>query len=573
MSRANRRFKWAPVVIVDGVDISEKVINQVVVTYDEDAATIARFTYIPDDGLIDLLSLVGLSVTIDHFEVGPLSNPDQPWVQRRYTGEISRPVYKPMEGQIEVECTNNLQGEFESDSRANIDIVVQGEYSPRIFKDDADNWQYALDRMSTRPASMWIDANGALQITDWAAKATPDITLIHEDIKPDSIAIESASKRELINRILIALDFRYWNLRQRELTVTWFAPANFCDYLTKGFNLPSKEMFLSAVKGTGWNIKTYGWTELPETGYFYCPIDPLLWVKIPDAKRKCIGANFTVDRRWGQQVTETYQIDVKSAQSIAVSGELAVSEAYGIDAEYDVSDWESPREHEGRHVNAQLHTGGSGDWSAEADPDARAEMEQAQTTVLAKAATEVLSTHRQTRYTFECALHPFMDLSKTVRVTYQPTQGPEQFKHKVTGKVARLEEILDVASGSAVSRVTLAVSMHGGIGTDPNTPLDPVPQPTPTAETPFDPSINLGFRLGPYMEPGGSLSVPNLGDDDFNGYTTNEARALDAGEEYYDEGLTVIIPEIEEAAITSQVLVAPQIFTVDVPQDEFEIHK
>jgi hypothetical protein len=572
--KANRRFVWKPIVIVDSVDISEKVRGQIEIIFAEDTSTIAKYSFIPDDGQINLLAMVGLSVTIDHYEIGPLSDPDQPWIMRRFTGVISKPVYQVAGGYIEVECTADLQGYFDTGTRANIDTLIAGEYSKHIFNEDDSNWQYAQDQISTKPASMWVDANGTIQVTDWAAKGTADFTILDEDIIHGSVSILSATKRNLVNRVLVTLDYRFWNLRQRELSVTWSAPANFCDYLTKGFRLPSKEMFLSAWKGTGWNINSYGWTEVPDSGTYYCPVDPYIWVWTPVSKRFCIGSSATLDRRWGQRVTETYTLDVKSSQSITASGEMGVAEAYGIQSDYDISDWESPREHAGRASGSTLHDGGSGDYSVEADAAIRTEMEQAQTTVLAKAATEVLATHRNTRYTFGCALYPFMDLSKTVRVTYQAVVGAELFNHKVTGKIAELREILNIETGAATSIVSLAVSMHGGVGTDPDTTLDPIAQPTPTAETPFTPTVSLGFRLGPYSPAGGGIGdVDNLGDDDYNGYTTNESVALGAGEQYYDEGLNIIIPEIEDAAINNQALQATEVFTVDIPQDEFEIYK
>ncbi len=575
LTRAERRYTWRPVVVLDSVDISTQITGLVEVIFEEDAATIARFEYIPAAGPVDLLALVGLSVTIDHYEIGPVSDPDQPWIQRRFTGVLSRPVYRVGGGTFIAECTSDIQGHFEGMTRTAIDAEVGGEYSRHVAPVDADNWRYTQERMKTRAAALWVDASGAVQVTDWAAKATADFTLLDVDIDPGSIQIKSASKRAMVNRVWIDLDYRFWNLRQRELTVSWTSPAetDFCDHLIKGYNLPTKEMFLSAVPGTGWNIKTYSWVELPETQTFNCPIDPWIWVKSQAQKRKCMGASFTVDRRWGQQVTETYQLDIKSSQSITTNGEMGVNEAYGIEAPFDVSEWESPREHEGRLAGATLHGGGSGDWSNEAAPAMRSELDQAQTTVLAKAAAEIKATHRDNQYIFECALHPLMDLSTTVRVTYQATAGAELFKHKVKGKVRALHETLDVESGKATARVTLALSRHGGVGTDPDTPLDPVAQPTPTAETPFSATVGLGFRAGPYTEPGGAIAVPNLGDDDYNGYTCNELVALGAGEQYYDEGLTVIIPEIELAAIDTQTLVSAAAFTVDVPHDEFEIYK
>ncbi|MCP4342404.1 MAG: hypothetical protein GY799_26885 [Desulfobulbaceae bacterium] len=570
---------WSPVVVVDGVDISTSVTGEISVTSTEGGATIASVTFIPADGSVDLQDWIGVPVTVDYQDTG--------WQVRKFTGICSSPQYFPRTKTITLSCTSDLQGSLESKERAEIDAIIPtGVWSKDVFDDDADGWQYAQDLASTTPGSLWTDKNGAVLFTDWAAKATPDITLTEADIINNDISIKHASKRDMVKRILMDIDYQFFNLRTRQHACAFKYTGTFCDFLQNPFKFPTKEMVRSAAESTGWQLDSMNYTELPETRFFDC------WTGTGASKYKhgflistaslasCMGATFKMSNRWAQRVRENYVVDVRCEDDLDIANQYAVRESWNVTSDYDTSEWENQ---EPKHVGLSkgeendipsggaLHPGGSGDYSEEADTERRVEMEQAQSAIFAKAATEILGTHRKTEVSFNVLMQADIDLSKTIKII-----TPEV---TAQGKIARTKESLSVKDGKATTNITLAISRKVGVGIGSSGDLIPVDRPDATEESPYKKQVWLGFRIGGvYNSYGGTIgggSQAAQNDDDFNGFSTNYQNAdqQDATLTFYSERMTVIIPEIEQAAVDATNLIAEQVIDVAVPDDIFTLTK
>jgi len=544
---------WSPVVTIDGTDISAQLTGVIDITIEKTASAIAAFTIRPAIGALDLLAWIGANVTIDY--------KDGAWATRKFTGVVSSPVFVPATGLVTFECTGDLQGKLETKTRTEIDSIIDSEWSKDVFDDNADGWQYAQDKAKTVPASLWTDKNGAIRFSDWEAKATEDYLFTAADIKPGSVSIKHASRRNMVNRVRVSLDYRFYNKRQRTLHFSLVHDRPFCDWLNQGYTLPARETIRSAAESTSWVLTSISFTPLPPTGAIYCDGEPRGWSYTANAAARCLGANFSMARRWGQQVTENYILDIQGDDSIEASGEMGVRESYGIRSEFDYNEWERGQEYDGVAIGAGLHPGGSGDYNIEADTDRRTEMEQAQRTILAKASTEILETHRETQVSFDILMRPDLDLSHTVKLQTSNVTAK--------GTIERIRERLSIKDGSAVSTITLGISRHGGTGIGSGTPLDPADRPDALTETPFSPNVPLGFRIGGNLTGGaGGLGGYEGPSDEHNGWSTNRAdQTYDPNLIYYDEQMTVIVPEVEEAAINSVALQTPQLFHVQIPED------
>lgn len=550
---------WRPIVTIGGVDVSAILVGDIRIRFGEGISTTAYFSVLPADGVVNLHGWLKAKVTIDY--------KDGAWRDRKFTGEVVTPTYTPDTGLVQFECSSDLQGKMEQATREQIDATTPGGlHATPPFDNTGDGWQYAQNRMKTLPGSLWTDRNSTVRYTPWAAKTAPDLVLQARSIMPGSLKIKTASARTMINRVRIGMDYRYYNLREREHHFHMYMPRTWCDFITNNYKLPEKAQVRSAAESTGWRLKSIGYTDPPRSRFFPCGGQQHGWVLSQYAKTLCTGAVFTLSKRWAQEVTEDFLLDVRADESIAAIGEMGVTEEYNLNTDYDYSEWEQEDDYKGPITGMSLHPGGSGDTSVEAEPERRAELELAQQVILAKAATEILGTHRDTEVTFRIEMIPALDLSWTIEI-----QHP---KIDVRAKVSQIEESLDVASGSATSTITLAVSRREGAGGGSASPLEPPERPEATQETPYVRTIGLGFRIGPGPIPGGSLAVPNLGEDEFNGFSTNDKNLLnDPNLVAYPEGMSVIVPVIEEAAVDTVVLQSPQTYRVVIPQDLFVLRK
>jgi len=236
---------WEPVVVVDGTDISAQITGEISISPVEDGSTIARLTFVPDDGSISLESWVGVAVKIDY--------KDGSWQTRKFTGICTKPQYFPRQGTMSLNCSSDLQGSLEAKTREQLDaLIADGIWSKDVFEDDADGWQYAQDLASTTPASIWNDKNGAVKVTPWAAKTTEDIALTEADIIGGDVSVRHASKRDMVKRILMEIDYEFFNLRTRQHVCSFGWNDNFCHWLQSPFQWPRKTMVRSAAESTGW---------------------------------------------------------------------------------------------------------------------------------------------------------------------------------------------------------------------------------------------------------------------------------------------------------------------------------
>lgn len=549
---------WSPVVFLDGAELSESVTGRIRITTEENASAVASVEIVPDTGNLDPLDWTNKEITIDY--------KDDLWQDRRYTGVVSSPSYDPEDKTITLECTGDLQGKMEGATREQIAASIPGSrWSSDVFDDNADGWTHAQDRLKTVAGAIWTDRSGGVRFAPWAAKAAGDFLFTDDDIIVGRTRIKWPDRRQIVNRIRAEVDYRFFNLRQRDHHFKFGMAETFCEWLAQGFKLPSKQQLRSAAEGTGWALTDIHFTNLPDTRIFTCSGLPKAWIKTKYAEGLCTGGTVTLARRWAQMVDENYILDIQAPDSIEATGERGVAEGYGISSDFDTAEWERDHEFEESSGAASLHEGGSGDLSEEADPDRRSDMEEAQRVILAKGETEILETHRGTEVQFEIPMRPGLDLSHTVEL-----QGDIGTR----AKIKRIVEELDVETGRATQTITLAVSRHDGTGIGSGTPLEPADRPTATSETPYQRHIQMGFRVGPGPIPTSGLKDVELDDDDWLGFSTNKPSvAYDPSLYFYPEGMTITTPDIEEAAVNGTVLQAPKTYNIQIPQDPLVVTK
>lgn len=596
---------WRLAVVLNSVDITARITGEPRISESENGSTLLDIDILPQAGTFDPLAWVGQSISLDYMDCA--ADGSERWRERQFTGVVSEPTHNPDTGIISLTCTTDLQGRFTDTDREAIALAIGGRYSPHVFDDEASNWQYAQDRLSTRTAFMWIDANGQLQVTDWAAKATPDITITDAGRIADSTRITRANKSQLINQIQIDMDFRFERFKQRNVRYRFQWSDTICAYLQAQFQLPQKTMVQSAAEGGGWellggihyinpwppgvyncgtsatgarDIRVWGYTPLsgpanPTTAATLSAVDP-------NINDYCIGASFTLGQRWTQTVTETYSLKVRAPSSISGNGQRAESQEYGIEAESEPNYWESDSSYRWKYDGAgattsvsgaisSLPTGAvelsNGDWlyeASDAEQTGRAAMEEAQLCALEYAKVDILNRHRQNRVRFSIPYQPGVWLGKTTRLVTPYVTA--------TGVISEIERRFNIATGLPQIDITIAVSRRGAAGVVTETPLEIVEAPASDPLTEYDSLVYLPFRIG------GRIASPAY-DEDWDGVIVNyfwDPTDTNPFSTDPDDPKTVIYPEsvkvntqeitaADRQAISAQ---ADQIFEIDIPEDE-----
>lgn len=550
LAKGETAARWGVAITIDGTDVSGRLLGPVTIRHEENASSECRLTLRPATGTIDPADYEHKRLRV--WFVGLGASGAELYRYRRYTGKVATATYDPDAGNLELDATTDLQGRLENLPREAIDGIVGGLWSPHVFDEGADGWQYTQDRLLTRPAEIHVDVYGRLQVVDWAAKATADITLTDAWRFGGTLRLVRANRRDLISRIRINLDFRFVRLRHREIVVRFLDSLGFCHYLHNGWVLPSKDMIRGAADANEWTrVSDIAFVDLPPAGTYCEPVSG--WAGGADAF--CLAASWRAARRWAQTVTEEYALDVIAPDLEEAIGIQAVAEDYGVEATYDGTDYEALRAYESTPFGA-VYSAATEDWqkdATDAEYDGRVAMEAAQACALAKAAGTICQRARGNRVSLDPLYRPDISLSSTVEIDtpYLATQG----------KVTRIDETLDPSSGALRQSIELAVSRHNGSGLAVADDLDAADAPDQPAEESTGRSYNLWYRLG------GITNCPP-DDEDWDGYMCNVTEALRAvGAPVYRPRFVLRMPEIEEAARDALSIAQPVSYEIEVPND------
>ena len=542
--------RWSVSCVLDGVDISDQITGAVSVEHEETASGVCSFAMIPGSGAIDPDSFERKPVEITFNGID--SGGSVLYTSRRFTGITATASYDPDTGLLSIDGTTDLQGRMENLPREAVDVIVGGSWSEHIFDAQADGWQYAQDRLSTRAAEVHVNNYGHLVSVDWAAKAAADVTLTDAHRFTGALRLSRANRRDLVSRVRVTLDFRFTRLRHREIGVHLIDTFGFCHYLNNGWTLPSKDMVRSAADSNEWvRVSEISYTDLPIAGTYCTPSRG--WIGGADAF--CLGAFWRAARRWAQTITERYTLDVVATDLEESIGVQLMTEDYGIEAPYDGADFENVKAYDSTPNGAVFSTK-TDDWQADADTaeaSGRAAMEAAQEVALAKARATLLDRARNNRLTVPALFDPSITLESTVAVSTAYLTAK--------GKVARIRETLDTGSGRLDQELEIALSRHGGSGLAVDDPLDAADAPEQTQEETSARHYYMQYRIG------GTVNCP-ADNEDWDGYMTNVQASLRyPGAAVYRERLVVAMPEIEAAARDATRVPAAQSFEVEIPED------
>jgi hypothetical protein len=491
---AGQSFVWTLRLLVAGAGVTAQLTGAVEVDREEGAAGVAGFVlFLAPGSPVVPADWIGRAVSLDYIS----TTAGETTEVRRFTGQISSTTWDPITRLLDCECSDQLQYRVEGMTIAAIDSLVGGYWSADLFDPTVgrSHWDYALERMSTRAASLDCSPSGALRVTSWYG-TQPHFVFGPGTTIYQSVELQLAELGNITNRVEIEVSYRYQRLQQLIEGYSWQHPhtgdtggvGGFCSWRTWSTELPDTAMFEDALTGAGLTMTgQVGGYKLPLSMTDPCG-DGIAWINTYD--NLWLSASVTGGRRWTQSVTETYTLTLTTAEGEVIGTQRISRDSASIEVQSTRADeWSGSLETE-PHADP-------GDLTDEARRVAAIEC------LLHRGQTEIIAAHRGTTLSWSVP----SSLALTIDLTH--TLSLDDQGARAIGKCRRISDSFDLASGHAITTLSIAVMRGGGISeplTVPAAPDTSLPElsgkggslPTQLGGRQFDPYT--GFAIGPYDE-------------------------------------------------------------------------
>lgn len=528
-------------VIIDSVDQSANLTGEVLTAdIEENSARTASFTLLLILGVSELLGWVGKSVVV--------KSVIDSVVKTEFTGVIVSPIKNIETGLTTFTCTDNMQENFETKTKTEIDAIISAYWSEAVFN-DSDGWEYAKERLSTIPKSISMDELNTVRLTDWAAKATPDYTFSDSGYIYNSLQIDAiADRQNIINGVdIVDLEYRYIRLKQRKQAYSWLDTGDVCDFYINPYPLPSQTRILNSIYQTGWEITVDAtFTLPPASGLYTCGLDDVAWIQNTTLAQ---GVDFSIAKRYSQNITEIYTIRVESADSIAALGDISVTQSAALATDYDTSDWDTSSVNDGFADYGVPLTDINNDQYINKDDDT--ERQGAIDTAINLAKTRILSSHRNTIVSFDIPYNQDIDEIHTALMSAT--------KLSAKGKIYSVVKKINTLTGSAITTISIRLSKPFGTGT-PSADDPPVtPDALPTVIDTQIVDLNLLSHLGG--------QDPTAYDPNWSGWITDYDTITEPAHVSYPTEFAVHTPAITLNSIDNIDATDISLINVTIPDD------
>lgn len=582
-----RRNGYYPRIYVTGRRLPDNIIDGAVIKihHEEDQASSLEFTVRPGIGQQVLSKYQGQRVIMNiQTSAGN---------RRVFTGVVDIDQYDINMELIRLKCDDNRFNRIKAMGGTVNNI---GYYSEDVFGQLIDVNKQLEARMSTIPYSFNFDTFGNYQLTAWQPKASADYTLSNSDVYKGSLDVQRTNRSELVNLITVKFSYAFNRAFHFEQPYTWNANITPCNFLNDGFTLPTREMVRVAATAVGWPIKnTISYTDLWSSGYYCCttpgaigctPIGFIsrvsqnvtydhtddqgnseydssgnpknggaIKVNSDIATYLCQGASWVATKRWTQNIQEDYTLTVAAPDSTSIYGNLIRDEQGNLSDGWASEIWETYDVYSNPPTsteNVQTITGG---YYFDKDTE-RADCNASIITLLNRAKTTILKSHRQNTASFRRRIWPELELHHTITINTS--------KLSIKGKVKEFTHTIDLATGEAYTDVTIAYYSNTGTTTSSN--FEQIPT-KPTLTPTFSGMVGIQLATHHGQDPDTSAA------QSWSGYIGNRYiyTRSDVFRTQYTEQFRVDSQTIPSRLRDTVTLTASQQYNVEIPNNTLTI--
>ncbi|MER2624530.1 MAG: hypothetical protein ABTS22_11420 [Accumulibacter sp.] len=483
---------WSAIVLLDGADVSARVVGDIRIDAEEDSARIAELTLRPTGGTtFAIADWVGKSLTIDIADVSSGSATD---VQRLFTGIVDTPTLNLDLRTIAIRATDNLQNLVEAMDAAAIDAEIpDGYHSPVIFDPAARGWSRAQDRLSTVPQSLDLTPAGVMRVTDWAPAVSPAMSFTAAHLLDGSLAVSLSSRHSLVNRVDVDFGYRFPRVKAEgwPLSYSYVDETNIDTFVDGSNQFLTRAAVEDAIEAAGGTVESITYTALPSTTIGS-------WVPGPQDYLLCMGFDAVVSFDYAQMIEEQHSITVSAPNSIAAVGTLSDRMSGALEGQYPPIPTAEAAMLLYRNAISGIPpqdtaTPSSGYTTAAnvtltADTD-RAAANAAMETLIAAAKVRIWASHRRNTVSARVALNPGIDLDKTIDLADTGLHA--------RGKCSRLSHVLSPDTGEATTEFSVAICSVAGTGVSHAETPTTAPTGSSPASTTLTGSATADYNYGP----------------------------------------------------------------------------
>lgn len=539
---AGYTYRWTLALIVGGVDVTSLLSGSVEIDREEGAAGVASFSLFYPVGEAVPVELITQAITIDYItETGGVMSQ-----ARRYTGFVTEPAWDPVSRLMRIDCSDRVQFRVEAMPLEQIDALVGGYWSVDLFEpaEGRSRWDYALERLGTRPVSLDCSREGELRVSSWYATEAPAFVFAAGSTVYQSVEVELAQLSAATNRVELEFSYRYSRLWQRNQRYSWLVPAgNFCNWRINTHDLPTIDMIESAATDGGQTMINPDYVLLPPSAPDPC-FTGAPWIN--NFTDLLVSAAWTGARRWTQTVTETYRFALATPAGEIEGAQTVARDSASLQIEAD-------------RIEAWTDDPIKGGVSGYDDVHDEARRQAAGLCALHQARVTIIDAHRRTTVSWAVPTSQVLacDLTHTLRL---------EDGMRAQGKCRRVVDSFDLLSGLALTTLSIAVMRGGGVS-------DPLVVPARLGLAPADPGgAPIDAPTDALPSQIGGLSTSPEYDPTRDGFSGNyTAIDNDVGQEPYPRDMRATAREIpaevrDEAALTADVLIR-----VGIPNDLLEL--
>lgn len=535
---------WTVTITMAGQDVSAGLTGTVRVDRSEGAAGVAEF---------ELFYPVGATVPLDLHD-GPvvITFTSRGQQQLLFTGWVAEPTWHAATRIMRITATDRLQQRVEAESELYVHVLAGGLYSSDVFGEEIDShWRYAMDRLSTRPASLDCDTSGRWRVTNWQSKPWADYVFNPGSTVYQSVDVQLARPSDTTNRVELTIKYRYPRLWQASATFNWAHPGTdgfggvqgFCAWRQNSTELPTIDMYLSAVGSTGLTPVSASWHLLPPTMADPCG-NGQPWINNHETELLILGGSVIARRRWAQQITEEYKITLATKAGDSSDGRGRVVVRQNVSAAVAAPEaWpDSVKQYEYKPAGGAV-TGppvDPEDLSTGDHPD-EPRRELMIMTALRVAQTKIIEAHRRTQVSWQVptALAAGVDLVHTLELNDQGVRA--------RGKCVRRLDELSIETGAALSTFAVAILQRAPGEPDELFVPDRKGELDPEASGVMSSSYTLATQLG------GRFTSPDY-DDELDGFAGNYTARQGSSLEVFPRRFAVTGPDIPDSLTDERVL-------------------
>lgn len=536
-------YVWRVRLLVGGLDMTSILTGQLDVDREEGAAAVAGFSlYLAPGQPVLPHEWIGKAVTLDYISRDRYGVVTE---ARLYTGLLELPTWDATTRVLACECSDQLQQRIEGLSVEQIDALCGGYWSADVFEpvEGRSRWDYGGERLSTRPASLDCDAAGNLRVTSWYAAALPHYVFGPGQTLDGSVQLELQAHGGTTNYVEITLDYRYARLWQLTQSFAWAHEGmdgfsgiqGFCQWRRDSTELPTTDMVESAITGAGLSlVGQVGGFKLPPSMANPCG-DGSPWTNFIDNLWLSVTARGA--RRWVQTVTETYRLWLFTPLGAQEATRVITRDSTSFEVESSrAEDWEA---------------GKPGGESTREDLGDDARRIAALECLLHRGSTTLVDANRGTTVSWQVPT----DMALDIDLVHTLQLGD---RANATGKCRRIQHVIDLGAGTAITTLSIAV-MTGGGESDPLV----VPAAPDTAQPPI-PSESLPLRT--YI--GGRPSAPPF-EETWLGFTGNYS--FTTSDNTYPRNFRAQARDIPAQYLDERTAAAERTYRVGIPNDQLEL--